>query len=475
MNPRARLACWMGQSAALALKLSGQGAATSLPGKLALAVAPSLLSHLNHLGQDCLRIGVTGTNGKTTTAGLLSALLAAIDPAAGLLHNRLGANMKNGLVTTLLMSEKKLARSQYAVLEVDEASLAGFTRDFPLNTLLVSNLFRDQLDRYGELDTTARLIADGFASVRGGLILNADDPLVASLSLKSSLPSLFFGVESVVFPDSLPHEPDLMRRVPFQTEVTNCPLSGEPLRYHRRFYGHLGHYASANGFSRPMPHVVARQINLHVHASTLLIDIFPCPQQSPSQQLTLNVPLPGLFNAYNLLAAMAALVHTTQFKPLDETILQEALNAFSGVFGRAEARDIHNRSVRVFLIKNPAGASEVIRLVSSDPKAKLVIAINDDYADGRDISWLWDAPFEWFSTIQPPVVVSGRRAADMAVRLKYAGLDEGQLQVEANPKEAILKAIETMAPDETLYVLPTYTALLQLRCWLSGWPVLSAE
>ncbi|MEB3244961.1 MAG: MurT ligase domain-containing protein [Vampirovibrionales bacterium] len=445
------------------LALSKTGSGTSLPGKLALKCNPDLLKTLNNTLQLGFRLGITGTNGKTTTAGLTAALLKSqLGPDAMLVHNLLGANMKNGLTTTLLNAP---TTASAAILELDEASLQGFVNDFKLDALLVSNLFRDQLDRYGELDTTARMIAAGFPGVAQTLLLNADDPLVTHLAEAGQATGkqcLFYGIEAVTFPQASPTETPLTQTVPFPCERINCPATGVPLTYSRQFYGHLGHYASP-GLTRPRPQIMATQVALGITGSELQISL-------PNQTLSLQHPLPGLFNVYNLLAALAAVHTALGGRMLEVQALQNALNAYTGVFGRAECRIINGKTVRVFLIKNPVGASEVIRLVASDPTAPVVIAINDHYADGRDVSWLWDAPFEWFAATQGPIFTAGERATDMSVRLKYAGVSPQQLQCHPNVIEAINAALNTSAPGETLYVLPTYTVLLQLKQWLSQFP-----
>jgi UDP-N-acetylmuramyl tripeptide synthase len=454
-----------GKLAAWASKTFSKGAGTSLPGVVALKVFPQVLNALANQVPLTGRIGITGTNGKTTTAGLIAAFLAE-KPDTTVVHNQLGANMLSGITSALLLQTSFNAKlhADNLVLEVDEASLVKVTQQAPLHTLAVTNLFRDQLDRYGELDTTAQFITNAFKNVSNTVVLNADEPLVASMgeALPTGLQACYFGIDSL--PDGQSdsdHSGMIDGGVPFPQEVCSCPRCGTELTYQHRFYAQVGHYdCSACGYQRPTPTVQATVLEQSPTMARLQIT---APTLGITEPFLLTTTLVGTFNLYNLLTAVSVgLLHG-----VTPPMMQAALNQYEGVFGRAERRIVQGKAVQILLIKNPAGAAEVLKLVAQDPNARVLIAINDDYADGRDVSWLWDAPFERLLALQPtperPIWVSGRRSGDMAVRLQYAGIAGNAIVEQSNTQACIQQALAETALDETLYVLPTYTVLLALR------------
>ena len=450
------LAIALGQWVTLTIKTLRQGSATSLPGKLALKVQPHLLKQLSR-PVSAYSVAVTGTNGKSTTAGLINQCLQ--QQGLRVVHNLLGANMHAGIVTALLQKANWLGQlpADAGVFEVDEASMPFCSTAIHQRFTVVTNLFRDQLDRYGELDTTARYIMDGLINSEGKLILNADDPSVAQMATRykahgHSLDEvLFYGIENVVYPGL----PELKAPVAFPKEVTDCPLCHSELQYDRFILGHLGHYRCLNpscGFTRPKPDVAIEQLTVGAQHSEMTVRFTGADRQS------LTLPLPGVYNAYNAVAAVTAAYQMGCSMPA----IQSGLSTYHGLFGRAEKRQIHGKNVMMLLIKNPTGAAEVLKVVAADPKAQVLIMINDNYADGRDVSWLWDTPFEYLQTQQQPIWVSGQRADDMALRLLYGGIPTEKIQIDPQPLHALEKATQRLAADETLYVLPTYTALLDI-------------
>ena len=412
------------------MNITKLSAGTSIIGKIVLKLCPDFLSHANKYIKT--KINVTGTNGKTTTSGLISHLLKESKNAV--INNELGANMIQGVVNAVALQLNPLKKYNYSVIESDEAFLEIIYDKFEADYLLVTNLFRDQLDRYGELATTKKFIQNGIDLKPGlTLILNADDPLVASFSGGNK--HIFYGVEEVIYSDGL--EPTKS----YTEEAFNCPC-GKPLTYNKKFYAQQGHYLCECGYKRPEPKYKAI-VTLYKDHSTLDIngDVF-------------EISLVGLFNAYNTLGAIA-LCKELGIQTED---IQKNLKTFKVAFGRSEVKYLNGKRTLIQLIKNPIGANEVLKTVDSD--SNLLIIINDNYADGRDVSWLWDAEFEGVGVNKNEIVVSGTRANDMALRLKYAGVDTKKIKVIGN----IEKAVDyiSKSADNNITILPTYTALLKL-------------
>jgi UDP-N-acetylmuramyl tripeptide synthase len=384
---------------------------------------------------------VSATNGKTTTSSMLASVLEA--SGAAVVHNRAGSNMNWGVATALL--DAGSAPDQIGLFEVDEAWLDRVARDLDPSLILLSNLFRDQLDRYGELE----LLADRWAELvgerdgRSTFVLNADDPLVADLGRERSR-VVYFGVEDRSHSlESLEHASDSKR----------CRNCGHEYEYEAVYLGHLGRYRCPNcGRERPKPEIAAETVKLRGMAGS---DV---RITTPTGAIELSLPLPGLYNVYNALAATAAALQ------LGATTAQvgEALSRVAAAFGRAEQVRVNGRDVAILLVKNPAGANEVLRtLTLEDGALDLWIALNDGIADGRDISWIWDADFELLADRAGHVTCSGTRAEEMALRLKYAGF-EGPIAVERELGPSLDSAVAS-ANGGRLFALPTYTALLELR------------
>ena len=428
---------------------SGRGGGTTLPGRLLLRLAPDAISRLG----TSLTAGstvVSATNGKTTTAGMIAAALAAAGRTP--VHNRAGSNMTWGVATALLEQS-----GTEGLFEVDEAWLPRVADELEPRLIVLANLFRDQLDRYGELESIADDWAEVVAARAGstGFVLNADDPLVADLGrdrdLKRRLGVTFFGIE-----DSSQALPELQHA----HDAKHCRRCGTPYEYERAFVGHLGHYSCPNcDADRPQPDVFAREIELEGMSGSRVV------VETPEGELRLRLPLPGLYNVYNALAAIAA----AQRLGLGLGEVAEGLEAMKAVFGRVETIEVEGKPVSILLIKNPAGANEVLRtlrLEAGEDGLDLWIALNDRIADGRDVSWVWDADFELLAGHVRRVVCSGTRAPEMAVRLKYAGVDPGSIEVLEGIEGSLDGAIA--ASKDSLFALPTYTALLELRTLLTS-------
>ena len=423
---------------------TGRGGGTTLPGRLLLRLSPNAITELgSRLGRGSTVI--SATNGKTTTAGMLAAAMQAAGRPP--VHNRAGSNMTWGVATALLSEQ-----GDEGLFEVDEFWLGQVVDELEPRALLLANLFRDQLDRYGELER----LADDWAQVvqtragRSAFVLNADDPLIADLGRDADLnrrPDVtYVGVE-----DTSQALPELQHA----RDAKHCRRCGAPYSYSAAFVGHLGHYTCPNcGADRPAPDVAAESVRLHgMKGSTVGV-------RTPAGTTQLKLPLPGLYNVYNALGALAAALELG----IGLETAVGALESVESAFGRVETIDVAGKPVSILLITNPAGANEVLRTVKLEAGSDALdvwVALNDRIADGRDVSCVWDADFELIAGSVRRVHCAGTRAAEMAVRLKYAGVPADRIAVE----EQIDRSLDAAVADAggALFALPTYTALIELR------------
>jgi UDP-N-acetylmuramyl tripeptide synthase len=424
----------------------GRSGGTTAPGRMLLKLSPRALERMSRQLESG-SVLVSATNGKTTTAAMIAAALERA--GRPVVHNRAGSNMAWGVATALLDAGRE--SGQLGLFEVDEAWLPAVARDTAPRLLLLSNLFRDQLDRYGELELladrwaelTAELDTEEGPGGRARLVLNADDPLVADLG-RDRAGVTYFGVED---------DSQALPGMQHAADSKHCRNCGHAYEYEAIYLGHMGRYRCPNcGRARPEAQVAATRVTLEgMEGSRVEL-------RTPQGELALRLPLPGLYNVYNAVAAAATALELGV--PL-ETV-GEALEGFGGAFGRVETIPVGGRRVSILLIKNPAGANEVLRtLTLEDGKLDLWIALNDGIADGRDVSWIWDADFEVLAGRVRRVTCSGTRAEEMALRLKYAAVD-AELVVERDLGRSLDSAVANAAGDR-VYALPTYTALLELR------------
>jgi UDP-N-acetylmuramyl tripeptide synthase len=357
-----------------------------------------------------------------------------------------------GVATALLEQQ-----GEEGLFEVDEAWLPKVAAQLDPSLLVLGNLFRDQLDRYGEMETLATGWGETVASRSGRtrFALNADDPTIADLGREQSGEPrqgvVYFGIE-----DASQALPELQHAF----DAKHCRRCGHPYAYERAFVGHLGHYSCPNcGATRPHPDVAATAIELHGMAGSEVT------LRTPQGEMRLQLPLPGLYNVYNALAAVTAALELG----LPPATISSSLQTMRAAFGRVETIEVDATSLSILLIKNPAGANEVLRtllLEAGEEKLDLWIGLNDRIADGRDISWVWDADFELLAAGVRRVVCAGTRAPEMALRLKYAGWPEQAIEVEAGIESSLDRALA--ASPKRLFALPTYTALLELRKLLAA-------
>jgi UDP-N-acetylmuramyl tripeptide synthase len=446
MQSVSRIKLGVAKGVGAASRLSGRGGGTSLPGKVLLRLQHDAIARLA-AEMPHGSVVISATNGKTTTASLLAAILerAGIAPV----HNRAGANMAGGVATALLDATRGgNVVGDLGLFEVDEAWTASIVEQSRPAVVMLGNLFRDQLDRYGELETLAEswraMIAELPDETR--VVLNADDPLLAGIA-DHRPNTLLFGLEDRSHTERAPRH---------AADSKFCRRCGAALEYSAVQLGHLGDYHCPNGdLARPHPEVAATRIVTHGMSGTSVTIA------TPAGEVRAELPIPGLYNVYNAVAA-TAVAHALGIPP---GTIADGLAEARAVFGRVETLQIAGLPVALLLIKNPTGANEVLRTICESPgEFDLWIALNDKIADGRDVSWVWDADFELLAGRLRRAVCSGTRAEEIALRLAYAGVERERIaidhEIEASFDDAVAAAA---AAGGTIFALPTYTALLELR------------
>jgi UDP-N-acetylmuramyl tripeptide synthase len=446
---RKTAAVWAGKATGALSRISRRGGGTTLPGDVARTIDPKVLTKLS---QDLTHgsIVITGTNGKTTTSRLVTWLLEG----AGykVVSNRAGANLIFGVTAAAVDRAGADGRlgADWGVFEIDEASLPKAVEEIKPKATLVLNLFRDQLDRYGELESIAKKIESALSALPEGstAILNADDPRVAEIGLGLPKPPLWFGLDDVsVAAHELPHAAD----------ARTCPRCGASLIFEAVYVGHDGVYSCPNNdFARPAPRMTAQNIKL---ASFYRFS-------ADVENTKIDVQLGGLYNVYNVLAAFAV----ARTLGLEPNYIAERLRDFRAAFGRQERVEFRGRILNLVLSKNPAGFNETLRTsIDLANGTNFLIALNDRKADGTDVSWIWDVDFENLKDKAQVVVPGGNRAHDLAVRLKYAGVSA--TEPETDPGRALDLLVKVTKEGEIAHLLCTYTAMLDLRAELvrRGW------
>jgi len=420
------------------VRLFRLGAASVLPGEIARRLQPQLLQLLSFQVKRGV-ILVAGTNGKTTTSLLLKTMLER--QGWRVAHNTAGANLENGLMTALLENTNIVGNldADFAILEVDENILRRVLQPIQPRIILCLNLFRDQLDRYGEVDTISKRWGEAIATLPKDtvVIANADDPTLSYMGQQLPQKVRFFGLkEPKQYLDEIPHAVDSIY----------CPKCGHLLSYAGVYLSHLGDYECPScGFAKGKLDIDSNQW----------------------QQILI-----GLYNKYNTLAAVLA----AQELGVDESVIQGSISTFQAAFGRAEALEINGKRVLILLSKNPVGMNETIRAVNQAGGKTKLLVLNDRTPDGTDVSWIWDVDTEKLVETGGTLIVSGDRVYDMALRLRYSQQELNnsgiQLIIEEDLKSAIATALEHTPADETLHILPTYSAMLEVREVLTGRKIL---
>ena len=439
MNARLAVETLAARAAARLSRLAGAGGGTTLPGKLLWKLDPGAIDALAARLPHGAAV-VSATNGKTTSTAMAAEIL---EQRHELAWNRSGANLVSGVASALLARRD----AELGLLEVDEGALPEVIRRVRPRAVLLGNLFRDQLDRYGELE----LVAEGWREAVAGLpsstalVVNGDDPQVGDLA-HGRAGAIAFGID-----DPRHARPSLQHAA----DSRYCVRCGHPYEFAAAYVGHLGDYrCPACGHTRPELQVRAREIELEgLDAASFLLE-------TPAGSTRVRLPLPGLYNVYNALGA-AALAQALG-APLEE--IRAGLERFGAAFGRFERIVSGDRTILVLLIKNPAGANEVVHtLEQAGAPPLLLVALNDGIADGQDVSWIWDVDFEPLLQRTERLIASGTRAAELAIRCVHGGLSEAALEVEPELERALDRGLELTPAGGELVVLPTYTAMLALQ------------
>ena len=417
---------------------------TAMPGRVALKIYPGLLALL---AKDVKTVAVTGTNGKTTSSRMIEQ--AFLEQGRSYFANRSGANLISGITTEFVVNSSLngRCRREYAVIECDEAAARRVFGQLKPQVIVVTNLFRDQLDRYGEVTHTLENIREAIkAAPEAVLCLNADCSLTASLANDLPNRAVFFGVDRGAAPSRPKTE---------LSDASHCIYCKTEYEYDFISYGHLGNFRCPRcGYHRPeADYAVTSVVGQRSDGSSVVLRV-------KGNQYMAEVNLPAMYNIYNAVGAVAAVTEMG----LGTEAAISAIADFKCGFGRMEQFKLGEAGTKMMLVKNPAGCNQVIEFLENiKEKFVLVVCLNDRGADGTDVSWIWDADFEDFAGMAgniDTVIVSGDRAEDMAVRIKYAGIDPKHIETERDYE----KLVERLAQeDKPVFVMPTYTAMLELR------------
>ena len=446
MNIRVTLAVLACKMSRWLIRLLGRGG-TDFPGRVALKICPDLL---RHLAKNVTTILVTGTNGKTTSARMIEQALA--DSGISYFANKSGANLLSGVTAEYAIHSSILGkcRHPYALIETDEGAFKHIGKLVDAKVVVVTNVFRDQLDRYGDVESTLESIRLGIVNSPNAVVcLDADDSLCASLKDKISNEVIFFGVDVPIYKS----------RVAELSDAPYCVKCGKEYEYSYVTYGHLGGYKCPGcGYERPQPQISVKEVKVSdAEHSEVVITV-------DGQDYPTTVNQPGGYNIYNAVGTMAA----GKALGLDPKVVSQSLSHFAGGFGRMEKFTIGQADLRMILIKNPAGCNQVLNFLSQITEPFIfTISLTDRESDGRDISWIWDVDFEKLARLGEnlsSVYVSGIRADEMAMRLHYAGVAVEKIHV-VKDYGALME--ELTCQDKPVYIMPTYTAMLELRTVIS--------
>lgn len=413
---------------------------TNFPGRIALAIDKNILKEV---AKNYKVILVTGTNGKTTTTSMIYNILK--DDGKILITNNSGANLLPGIVATFISNYKFTNKNneKFAVIEVDEANLKFITNYIKPDIIAITNLFRDQLDRYGEVYTTLNILLEGIKKTPDStLILNGDESLLGSLNLPN--PIKYYGFKTSINSDN---------KIDINADAKFCKVCKSPYKYNFITYNHLGDFYCDNcGYSRSeLSFGVDKIIEVSHKGSSVIIN---------GEEYYINQP--GTYNIYNALCAFSI----AKYYDVSSQIISSSLSKQQSSFGRQETINVEDKILKIILVKNPAGYDEALNtLTFSNDTMDIAFLLNDNYADGTDVSWIWDVNFEKIVSLNVnKILVSGTRLYDMAIRLKIAGLDTSKFNICDDYENLLSNIINSQ--EKEIYILATYTAMLSFRKFL---------
>lgn len=415
---------------------------TNFPGKIALKFDEKILTRLSKNYEVIL---ITGTNGKTTTTNMIYSIIK--NSGVDVITNSTGANLYTGIISCFLKNYSVFYknRHRYAVIEVDEANVKYITEYISPKIICITNLFRDQLDRYGEVYTTLEKIIEGIKKTPASiLILNGDESLFGNMSIPNKI--LYYGFNSPM---------DKSNKIPVNADAKFCKICKTPYNYNFVIYNHLGDfYCPSCGYKRPrLDFSIDKVLSLTPSGSNVEIN---------NNEYFINQA--GTYNVYNALCAFA----TCKTLNIDESVIHNSLKSLDSSFGRQEIIKINRTNLKIILVKNPAGFDEALNSINLDQSNKsLALLLNDNYADGKDVSWIWDVDFENLNNHKiDNILLSGVRLYDLSIRLKVAGFNE-KLFLLCDNYDSLLDRIEN-SNDSMIYMLATYTAMTSFRKFLNN-------
>ncbi len=448
---RARLALAIsaGKLAGASGRLLGIGGGTSLPGLIARRIDPDVLKSVVGASK-AKKIVITGSNGKTTTARMTAAM--AVNNGKRVSHNRAGSNMLQGVTSVAVNFADIFGRlnSDVLLFEIDEGTMPLVMPEIKPDVVVITNIFRDQLDRYGELYSVAKALDKTLEDLpeSSTILLNGNDPQVANFGLKAKAKRLFFGLETTEIGTPVPEQ---------SADIIRCIHCQEDLQYKVAYMSHLGLYSCPNcGYTLPPLDIAATSIKLapdgeaptHVELRT------------PQGNMTLEISLPGLHNVYNAAAAIGASLAAG----FEKDKLPAALVSLKPAFGRLEKIQAGDQTIYLSFVKNPTSFNLILRLIAQHPgKKHVLLAASHTIVDGEDFSWLWDIEVEEVAQDIADVVCSGNKPEELAMRLKYAEIPIDKITRIADLETALDAALKNAGPGGTLYILCSYTPTNQLR------------
>ncbi len=435
INIQFGLALFLGKITRWLLAIIRKSSGGAAPGLIALKIYPRFIQQFQ--GSFHQQIVISGTNGKTTTARMISKILR--DNRQIVIHNREGSNLLRGIASTLIQKFPLIQKPVIGIWEADEAAIVSICKQLNPDYLVITNLFRDQLDRYGEIDTILKTWIKLLKDLpKLNLLLNGNDPSLVYLGSRVSHHTIYyFGLG----------QSNRDRKPEHGADAIFCPKCNRELHYQAVYFSHLGNFFCTCDFKQPKLNFIANYIKLEPNSAEFKIN-----------DHRLYLPLTGVYNIYNALTAFSL----SQLMQIPVNLATKSISQFQPAYGRQENFWINDKKIKFYLVKNPTGFNQVIdTLKLTINPLILLIAINDRIADGTDVSWLWDVKFENLKPLINKIIITGDRVLDLGVRLKYAGYDKKSYEIIPDKKEAVGTLLKQKSKN--LYILPTYTALWELR------------